>query len=199
MKRRLLRGLVFLAVASWGCAREAPPSRDGLARLEVFPAELVLLEDDEFRLQARALDAEGRELGESGAVHWSSEDPDAATVTFECVVRAISPGTTTVRAQSGSLRAGVVVRVQPQEPFRLVIVGAPSEMHVGAETHLNAHLYPAGGDRPDALEILWSVSDPLVAEIREREVGVDLVALVPGKVTVRAAVGRLEAEVEVRV
>lgn len=199
MKRRLLRGLVFLAVASWGCAREAPPSRDGLARLEVFPAELVLLEDDEFRLQARALDAEGRELGESGAVQWSSEDPDVATVTFEGVVRAISPGTTTVRAQSGSLRAAVVVRVQPKEPFRLVIVGAPSEMHVGAETHLNAHLYPAGGDRPDALEILWSVSDPLVAEIREREVGVDLVALVPGKVTVRAAVGRLEAEVEVRV
>lgn len=199
MKNPFLRGLVILAVGLVGCSRESSSGPDGLARLEIFPAELVLLEDDEFRLEVRGLDAKGRELGEPPAVEWSSEDPGVASVSEEGVVKAVSVGRATVSARSGSLQAKTIVQVHRPGAFRLEIVGAPPMLHMGAVAHLNAHLYSPKGEWMDAGEVHWSVSDPSVVEIRDREIGVDLVPRAPGKATVRAAAGRLQAEVEVLV
>jgi len=197
---RVRAGLAMaLLSAGLGACSDGPSGGDGAARLEVVPRELVLLEKEEYPLEVRALDAAGRAYQGPMKLAWSTADASVAQVSEEGVVRGILRGETRVIATSGRARGEALVRVVSADSYHMRIDGAPASMHPGEAAYLRVQVAGPGQGPLPLDRLVWSVSDPAVLEIHPREVGVDVVALGVGQATVRAALGRLQDEVEINV
>lgn len=197
MRVRAVWAIALFAAGQWACSGGSNAAVE-LARLELFPAEVMVLERGEFPLEVRAIDAAGQPYQKPLKLAWSTEDPTVAEVSDDGVVRGKAVGETKVIAQSGRVRAEARVRVGRAAATKMVIEGAPGVMKRGEVAHLNVRISGRKSLPPETRPV-WSVSDSAVLAIHEREVGVDVVAVGPGKAIVRAAIGTLGAEAEIRV
>jgi hypothetical protein len=93
---------------------------------------LSLVVDEHGNLTALAFDARNNVV--SAAVEWSSADPTVATVgTSDGIVIAIAPGSTTVTAAAGSLRATATVSVAEDSVIAQWAVGATASSEWSSE------------------------------------------------------------------
>jgi hypothetical protein len=192
MIRRVRSSLAFLAlVPGLALAGEATrlEAQSAAVRLEVSPANPVLVPGDSVQLTARAVDANGREVP-GIQVRFT-----AAGGRFEAVVRpdgvVLAGATSTVPVSVIGVRPDgppiievVEVRVVPAPPARLELAGGRDRLAVGQSQRMTATSFSRDGDRrPDSVQ--WESSNPAVLRVSDRGV---LTAVSAGRAEVVARV-----------
>jgi uncharacterized protein YjdB len=94
-----------------------------VASVAVRPASKELTVGEEYQLEAILRSADG-EILRGRAIHWSSEHSDVASVSSRGGVRARSPGTASIEAESEGVDGGATIRVTRPADVPVVFVGA---------------------------------------------------------------------------
>ena len=146
-------------------------------------------------LAARVFDQDNAVL-DGATVSWSSSNPDVATVSAQGLVTAVSNGTASITARSGSASAGRIVTVM-QSAGRIVLEPSSATlMSLGETLQLSATVQDANGQAVEDAAIAWSSSDEGVATVSAQ----GLVAAVSnGAATITARSGSASATVTVTV
>ncbi len=177
---------------------QLPPSP--IVRIEVSPAQPVVVAQDSLQLQARALDAAGREVPNAqirfvgagarfeAVVSGTGMVVSGATGRFPVSVIATVPGTSPRTER-------VEVAMVPGPAARISIGTAPTKLVNGQRSHLRATVYSRHDDVRDD-RVVWRSSAPAVARI-----GADgiLTAVGPGRAVISASVGAITSEQAVTV
>jgi hypothetical protein len=190
---------LLLAAAVTGQAPQAGPPPSPVARIVVTPAETTLAVGDTVRLQAQALDSAGRPVPGAqvrffGAFQGAVDEETG-------VVRAGSRGVLLVNVMAlvtgrrPSRPAVATVRVVSPPPARIALRPDAPRLLPGQRVTLRADVFAANGDLRDD-PVRWTSSAPAVARV---DAGGQLDAVAPGRATVTAAAGRLQATVTVAV
>ena len=131
----------------------------------------------------------------TGAVEWSSSNPQVLSVDDSGLSRAVSPGTASIQIASGSLNAILNVRVTP--PALVGLAVSPSDWSVapGAATQFLLVGTRSDGQREDLTsKVGWTSTNPEVVKIASSGVAT---ALSPGSSVIRATSGDLTTEASV--
>jgi hypothetical protein len=188
--------LIAAAVAQEQPPQQLPPSP--VQRIVISPAPATMTAQDTLRLQARALDANGRDvpgvvfrfLPSRGARFEGTVEEDGlvrsgATGTLPVTVTANLPGVAPVRER-------VEVVMLPAAPGRIELRPV-SKLLVGQQVQLAASVYSIHGE-PRADAVAWRTSSASASVAGGRLTGVR-----PGRATVTASVGPVTAGFEVEV
>ena len=171
----LLAGALLLTTACGDGVLEPGPGKTTVATVEVGPAGRALAVGDTLRVEAVARAADGTPVG-GVALSWASEQGTVAEVVpagATALVRALRPGTASIRAAAGGTVGRVTVTVNPA-PARVDTVvlhglapaGEPQTtlMEVGWE-----HVVGADARVPDGSSVTkpftWGSDDPAVATV----------------------------------
>jgi len=162
---------VFLMLAAGAACRErsAIVSGEGPVpvRLEVKPDSAAGWTGDTVRMEAAALDAEGRPV-EGVEVSWSSSDTAAAVVDGEGLVTFRAAGFATVTAAATSGGARITGSSSTKSRGRKVegVDASPdmSRVSVGDTVQLDVTVTGRGGTELDR-NVKWSSFDPVVAAV----------------------------------
>ena len=181
--------MLIALLASVAMQTQQPAANQGL-RIEVQPANPVVVAQDTLRLRARVLDARGQpvpnaqirfiaaggrfegEVEENGLLHSGS------TGTLPVTIVAQVPGQPAINHR-------IEVRMVPGPAASIAITQNAARMLVGQRRRLDAIVKSAAGDRRDD-NVLWSSSDNAVASISEEGL---VTAKAPGRVTFTGRVG----------
>ncbi|MBL0892549.1 MAG: Ig-like domain-containing protein, partial [Gemmatimonadaceae bacterium] len=160
--------LMLLSATVLQAQPSAQPPANG-ARLEITPAEPVVIAQDTLRLKARVLGADGQPLSNAqvrfvgaGGVFEGRVMPDGlvmsgSTGTLPVTVVAQVPGQPTITQR-------VEVRMVPGPAARIALDGAPTRLVGGQRMALTPKVFSAAGDaRAD--RVSWSSSNPAVAVV----------------------------------
>jgi Tol biopolymer transport system component/uncharacterized protein YjdB len=157
-------------------------------------AEVVLAWNGTARLQATALDAEGRPLaGRTPA--WQSNRPDVVSVAADGSLTAQSAGIATVTASIEGKHASVGVQVLPVPVAKVTIAGSPDALEAGETVFLAAVLEDVNG-APVQRPVTWTSDNPAVATAESTQPMLAAVhATGAGRVTITATVDGQQASV----
>ncbi len=160
--------LMLLSATVLQAQPTAQPPASG-ARLEITPAEPVVIAQDTLRLKARVLGADGQPLSNAqvrfvgaGGVFEGRVMPDGlvmsgSTGTLPVTVVAQVPGQPTITQR-------VEVRMVPGPAARIALDGVPTRLVGGQRMALTPKVFSAAGDaRAD--RVSWSSSNPAVAVV----------------------------------
>ena len=101
----------------------------------------------------------------AGAIAWSTSDSTVAVVDSTGLVTAVANGAALVTARQGASSDRAVVVVS-QVPVRVAV--SPSNVMlsgIGTQAHLSALAYDRTDHLIPATDVIWSSTDPLVAEV----------------------------------
>lgn len=199
-------GLLLGALGQTGCGNGDPASPNGPvparppATLTLAPRELALTVGQAVPLSAIVRDSLGTPLP-SQSVSWTSRDAGVASVGSSGTVTAISPGSTWVRATSGTLTDSARVEVEaaavaPGQVARVELDVASVELEEGDARQLVATPRDSVGAAIPGLGIVWQSSNPGVATV---DGSGRVIALRTGATTISARVHGREAQSEVEV
>jgi len=158
-----------------------------VARLDVFPTSLELEVGAVAAVNAQSVDRRGIQVMSSNVV-WQVDAPDIAAVEGQGIVRALTPGTCTIRASTtngdGSVAESVVsVRVRRASVARLSITSERSMLEVGESMALRATTWDAMDVEVQDAVPTWRSTQPNIARVDGQGV---VFALAPGRVTITA-------------
>ena len=191
----LLAALILLLACNGGREPTGAPPVATPVRVSISPNGLSIVVGDAESLHAQAHDATGQPIGAS--FEWSSANPAVASVgTRDGVVTAISVGTTTVTATTGTVSAAVSVSVLHAGPASLSIAGSALGLFVGEFDRLTVQVFDAKG-RTITAPVEWSSANAAVATVGKND-GVVTGASV-GSTTVTVNVGALSATAAISV
>ena len=172
-----------------------PPPIAPAVRLEVTPNTLTLTRGASAFLVAQAFDANGRRV--SATIEWTSSDPSIATIgRFDGWVTSLTPGTATMTAATGALRAGAVVTVYPQNPPAALLI-SPDELILNVP--YTARLWVIASDvhgEPTSASVVWTSQDPGVATVDTSGL---VTAISVGSTSIVATAGDVSASIPVSV
>jgi len=176
-------------------ARVAVSVRNPVHRVEILPAEPVLLEDETLQLQARGFDELGAPVEGDLAPRWRSEHPLVARIGEDGVVRGIAPGLARIEVFLAEGRGEAQVEVRPR--VHQISLRAPrTELVPGEDVLVRAEVHDRRGERLDDRPLAWASTDPEVATVddtgRVRAVG-------PGDCTIRAEADGAAGTLDIRV
>jgi uncharacterized protein YjdB len=114
----------------------------------------------------QALDASGAPVG-GRYMAWSSGNGNVAQVFGDGSVRALRPGTTTVRLANGEQYALATVIVGPHRVHYIVVEPTEKAVLVGDQFQFRARTYALGGEELYDRVVTWRVGDPSVATVDE--------------------------------
>ena len=167
----LIPGLVLLAIAGWvaacGDGATEPPSPDSprATTLTVTPATAGLTALGEtVRLSAEVRDHNGQAMA-GATVTWSSGDPSVATVDATGLVTAVSNGTATIAATSGSVSGTAAVTVTQAVSAVTVSPAVDTLVARGDTVRLAAAATDANGHAVAESEFSWASGDTAVATV----------------------------------
>jgi uncharacterized protein YjdB len=120
---------------------------------------------EEVRLDATARDKHGWPVYRP--VNWLSADAHIAVVTPHGTIAGRAPGTVRITAALDDARASIVIPVLPPRVAGVDITDPPSTIAVGRTVALAATPVDRSNNRLPGRPILWSTSDPSVAEVTE--------------------------------
>ncbi|TVP49551.1 MAG: hypothetical protein EA350_01845 [Gemmatimonadales bacterium] len=133
---------------------------------------------------------------EGATVTWSSSEDAVVSVSTEGQATAVSSGSATITATSGTASGNVTLDVI-QEPDSIAVSEEEILLvEIGATEQLEVTLLDAGGTPIEDAEITWSSSDEVVATVSEDGV---VTAVGSGTAVVTAESGDHSATVEVQV
>lgn len=179
-------------ITLFACGGDVLPttvSLNPVVAVSISSPEIRLAVGNEAHPTAQAFDGKGRAL--QADYHWSSANPAVAAVSAGAgVVRAISPGATTLTVSTGSVSATAKVIVRLPDPAAAIfILRTDSSLIAGSIQTLSAVAYDSTGRPVAGVPIEWTSSNPGVATVSKG--GGELTALSPGSTSVTATSGTL--------
>lgn len=159
----LLPMSLFLAVA---CNNQNNPAQAELESIYLNKRSVSIEVGESLRLLVIYEPEEAAETADP--VRWESSDEKVASVTNAGVVDGLKPGSATITAYCGSLRASCEVEVEkPADPVpvqSIALSETSKSLFVGEKFSLTVTYNPEESERT-ADEILWSTSDESVATV----------------------------------
>ena len=137
------------------------------------------------QLSASVFDANGQAV-EDAAISWSSSDEGVATVSAQGLVTAVSNGTATITARSGSASAMATVTVMQSAGRIVVEPSSATLMSLGATVQLVASVLDDNGRAVEDAAITWQSSDEGVATVSSQGL---VTAVSNGTATIKARSG----------
>ena len=170
-----------------------------VARVVLATPRTTVVVNDSVRLEARALDANGRPLPEAKIV-FKSVGPAQAQVEEDGLVRAGSVGdvpliATAIVPGTKPYIEHLSVRIVPGPAKSVRIADAPARLVPHQRVQLGASVLSAEGDARDD-RVTWSSSAPSVARVNRDGL---LEARAAGRTTIRASSAGLRAELPIEV
>jgi uncharacterized protein YjdB len=138
--------------------------RAPLARLDLSSAAETVLVGGTATLTAIGRDAAGGVVT-GQPVTWSSANPAVAVVSTTGVVTGVAPGTATITASSGALRASGTVTVLPAPVASVAVSPAALALTVGQRAELAASAATATGALVANPGVAWTTGNPAVATV----------------------------------
>ena len=127
-----------------------------LAQVRVSPDSATLIAiGDTVRLEAEALDSQGRAVPGTHVFKWSSSDSVAA-VDRDGLVTAVGNGSAVVTATTGTVSGGATVNVEQVVAEVQVLPGWVTLFTIGNTAQLNARALDANGTEVPDTEFEWS-------------------------------------------
>lgn len=151
--------------------------------------------DDTFQLSVAVLDARGQVL-EGRRLEWSVADEEVGSVSPEGLLRARSPGRTTVTVRCEGVESSDELVVKPRKVEGIRISTPPGELRPGRRVEMTATPLDGRGRALDTRDIAWSTSDPRVAFVTAHGI---VEAVAPGSVEIAAECEGKKAAVELEV
>lgn len=176
-------------------ARVAVRVRRPVHRVEILPAEPVLLEDDTLQLEAEGLDIDGLRVEGDFAPRWRSDAPLVARVSETGEVRGIAPGLARIEVDLAEGHAEVQVEVRPRA-HRITLRAARTELLVGEDVLVRVEVHDRRGEKLHDRPIAWSTSDSEVATV---DAAGRVRALAPGECLVHAEADGVTSTLGIRV
>ena len=147
------------------------------------------------QLTASVLDANGQAV-EDAAITWSSSDEGVATVSAPGLVTAVSNGTATITARSGSVSSTAVVTVMQSAGRILLEPSSATLMSLGATVQLTASVLDQNGQAVEDAVVSWQSSDENVATVSSQGL---VTAVSNGTATITARSGSVSSTAVVTV
>jgi hypothetical protein len=157
---------MLIALVSASLAAVQPPSA---AKLEITPANPVVIAEDTLRLRARVLDANGQPVPGSTIRFIAAGGRFEGAIDADGLVRSGSTGTmpVTVVAQivgQPTITQRIEVRMVPGPAATITLDDAPTRLVGGQRLVLVPTVRSAAGDRRDD-RVQWSSSNPAVVAV----------------------------------
>jgi serine/threonine protein kinase len=130
--------------------------------LTVSPWPDVVAEGMRQQLQVLVVDENGRVLPDR-RVDWSTNNPQAATVSDQHRLHAFSPGLAQINARSGTAATSLAVAVRADPIGKLDVRPARAALRTAERLELDAVAFDLDGSRLDDRAVLWTSSNPAVA------------------------------------
>jgi uncharacterized protein YjdB len=156
-------------------------NRIPVARVDITPATLSLVEGETGALTAVAKDANGTVLGDR-AITWRSSDVTIAPIYANGQILAIRPGTVTITAESEGKMATLELTVRGAPVATVEVSPIAAALETGDVFSLQATVKDASG-RVLSRPVTWSTSNAAVATIAPSG---QVTVVGPGQVTLSA-------------
>jgi Tol biopolymer transport system component/uncharacterized protein YjdB len=153
-----------------------------VARIDITPTTLALIEGESATLTALAKDANGAVLDDR-AIAWRSSDVTIAAIDANGQVTAIRAGTAGVTAESEGKSAMVEVTVGLAPVATVTVSALPALLETGDQQALTATLEDATGRVLEGRTITWATNNAAIATVSATGA---VVARSPGSVTITA-------------
>jgi hypothetical protein len=133
--------------------------------LRLEPSSLELTVGQESQIRATVVGRSGSTL--SVPVQWQANDPGVIAVGQGGSIRALAPGSTTLRAEAGGLAKTIPVTVVPATVARVVVEPAQIDFVLGNRppTGLRISIYDANGGAIEGRSVRWTIQDSSIATV----------------------------------
>lgn len=186
---------LLVAVASCSDGGPVEPDRPVVASIRILPDNRALMVGDTLALTARALAADGSEIGDRTAA-WATSDPTVLDIIPGSRVVAIAAGSATITARVDGKTGEAEMTVTPVPVSRVTLSASTLGVEIGERAVLTASARDATGREVTDRPATWSSDDATIA-------AVDSAGGITGKrlgaTTVRVEIEGLSAEAEVTV
>lgn len=159
-----VRALMLLVALGCADSSDILPAREVVAAVEVAPERRELVVGETVTLSATPRNAAGRPLT-GRVVSWRSSDVAIANVAADGRVTAMRVGTTTLFATSEGKSGESVVTVKPGPLARLELSPASLVLAPGEVRQTTALGYDAAGNVLRLGAVVWTSSNPAVADV----------------------------------
>lgn len=178
---RLIVALPLLLPLACGSSSTGPGS-SGVASVAISPSSASVVVGGAATFTATAKSAAGDPL--SGiSFHWSTQNPQVATVDGNGNVTGIAQGSTQVSASANGQSAIAAITVTPKPVASVTVSPAGAAILVGQTVQLQATTFDAQGDTLTGRAITWSSSQSLVASVNSSGL---VTGLSPGSTVITA-------------
>lgn len=168
-----------------------------VAKVAVSPTTGNLLQGEALQLTAAITDTRGLPMAGKTAT-WTSSNPTVATVGNTGLVRAVTPGTTTITATSDGVSGTATISVALVPVANVTLAPSPAAVFTGRTLQLAVALEDAKGNPLSTAgrTITWTSSAPSIATVSNTGVVTGTTA---GSATVTASVSGVNGTVPVNV
>ena len=157
-------------------------TRIPVARIDITPSTLPLVEGESDNLTALAKDANGAVI-EDRAITWRSSDLTIASIDASGRVTAIRAGTAAMTAETEGKTATAQVTVSAVPVATVDVSGLPALLETGDQHALTVTLKDAAGQVLEGRAVTWATNKAAIATVSETGV---VVARGAGQVTITA-------------
>jgi hypothetical protein len=179
LRRSALVVFAHLTIVAPLVAQQPAPA---VARIEITPPRVEVRMGDTVRMSAVAYDSAGRRV--DAPIQWLTSY-EVGRIDSAGAFVGLAVGERTILANAGGASATVPVVVRPLAPARLETQLPATTLTATSWMPLEARAFDRAGRLVFDTDVVWTSSDPAVAEI----VGDHLVARRPGEVTLSARSG----------
>ena len=159
--------LLAVACSDYSSSTTYPTGSRTVVTVTVAPGGRTLIVGDTLNLSARATDATDYVI-EGRPVSWLSTDDAIATVSAAGVVKAIKPGTVTIRATVDGKTGAANLSVEALNPVGVASIAVTPVallLDIGQTRQLTALVFDAVGNRLTDRTVTWSSDSPEVAAV----------------------------------
>lgn len=203
MNRSMVRLALVLGVVLLAACSDDPTGIGGVDRVDVGPADQVLVVGDSMVLTAVPLTDDGDVV--VTPVLWRSVNPTVATLrasSASAVLIARAAGVARVEAEAGGRMGFVTVTIAARpEVASVTVLPATMVLEVGQETAVRAVARAGNGEVIDGRAVTWTMADGAAATVTPQAAAgwATLVAAAEGSAVVRATIDGVAGEAEVQV
>ncbi len=166
-----------------------------LESIFISPKRVSIPLGENRQLEAVAQFSDGSVQYWRSLVQWSSSDPSILSMSNAGAATALSVGTASVTATSGTVSGTVQVQVAPAVVTSLAVAPASSVLLVGGQAQLSATaIFSDGSSQDFTTTVAWSAADPTIAQVSSAGLAL---AQSLGDTTITASTGSITGSADV--